>query len=63
MTVNQGLKSFAESSPEFTNQGISNLINVVNTGWVAKNRLLAQKIFFLLTIFFCLLMKVKFSLK
>ena len=44
MTVNQGLKSFAESSPEFTNQGISNLINVVNTGWVAKNRLLAQKI-------------------
>ena len=44
MAVNQGLKTFAESTPEFTNQGIDNLINLVNIGFVGKTRSIAQKI-------------------
>ena len=44
MSVNQGLKTLAENQPEFDNKGIDNLIAIVNVGWVAKSRLLAQKI-------------------
>ena len=44
MAVNQGLKTFAESSPDFNNQGVQNLINPVNVGWVEKTRTLAQKV-------------------
>mgnify|MGYP001065254500 CR=1 FL=1 len=44
MAVNQGLKTFAESSPDFNNQGIQNLINPVNIGFVLKTRTLAQKV-------------------
>ena len=44
MAVNQGLKTFAENTPEVTNQGIDNLINLVNVGFVGKTRSIAQKI-------------------
>ena len=44
MAVNQGLKTLAENSPNFNNQGIQNLINPVNVGWVEKTRTLAQKV-------------------
>ena len=36
MAVNQGLKTLAESSPDFNNQGVQNLINPVNIGFALK---------------------------
>ena len=44
MAVNQGLKTLAESSPDFNNQGVQNLINPVNIGFALKTRTLAQKV-------------------
>ncbi len=44
MAVNQGLKTLAESSPEFNNQGVQNLISPVNIGFALKTRTLAQKV-------------------
>ena len=44
MPINQGLKAFAESTPDFDNQSVQNMINLVNTGWVEKTRTLAQKV-------------------
>ncbi len=44
MAVNQGLKTLAESSPEFNNQGVENLIAPVNIGFALKTRTLAQKV-------------------
>jgi len=44
MSVNQGLKTLIESSPNFSNQAVQNLIATVNIGWVAKTRTLAQKV-------------------
>ena len=44
MAVNQGLKTFAESSPDFNNQGVENLIAPVNIGFALKTRTLAQKV-------------------
>jgi len=43
MAINQGLKTLAESTPDFSNQGVQNLIAPVNIGWVLKTRTLAQK--------------------
>jgi len=43
MAVNQGLKTLSESTPNFSNQGVQNLIAPVNIGWVLKTRTLAQK--------------------
>jgi hypothetical protein len=37
MTVNKGLKSLAESSPNFSNQGLENAINGLKIGWVIKS--------------------------
>ena len=37
MAVNKGLKSLAESTPEFSNQGLENAINDLKIGWVAKS--------------------------
>lgn len=37
MAVNQGLKSLAESSPNFSNQSVENIINDLKIGWVAKS--------------------------
>jgi len=37
MAVNKGLKSIAESTPEFSNQGLENAINDLKIGWVAKS--------------------------
>jgi hypothetical protein len=36
MTVNKGLTSLVESSPNFSNQGLENAINELKIGWVAK---------------------------
>ena len=36
MTINKGLKSLVESSPNFSNQGLENAINELKIGWVAK---------------------------
>lgn len=44
MSVNQGLKTLIESSPNFSNQAVQNLIATVNIGWVEKTRTLAQKV-------------------
>lgn len=44
MSVNQGLKSLVESTPNFSNQAVQNLISKINIGWVAKSRTLAQKV-------------------
>jgi hypothetical protein len=44
MAVNQGLKTLAESTPDFSNQGVQNLIAPVNIGWVLKTRTLSQKV-------------------
>ena len=44
MPINQGLKAFAESTPDFDNQSVQNMINLVNIGFVTKTRTLAQKI-------------------
>jgi hypothetical protein len=37
MTVNKGLKSLVESTPNFSNQALENSINVLKIGWVAKS--------------------------
>ena len=37
MAVNKGLKSIAESTPEFSNQGLENAISDLKIGWVAKS--------------------------
>ena len=37
MTVNKGLKSLVNSTPDFTNQGLENAINKFKTGWVLKS--------------------------
>ena len=37
MAVNQGLKTLAESTPNFSNQAIQNSINDVKIGWAAKS--------------------------
>ena len=37
MTVNKGLTSLVESSPNFSNQGLENAINELKIGWVAKH--------------------------
>ena len=37
MTVNKGLKSLAESTPNFSNQALENSINELKIGWVAKS--------------------------
>ena len=37
MTVNKGLKSLAESSPNFSNQALQNAINELKIGWVIKS--------------------------
>ena len=37
MTLNQGLKSLAESTPDFSNQSVQNSINDLRIGWVAKS--------------------------
>lgn len=37
MTVNKGLKSIAESSPNFSNQALENAINDIKLGWVIKS--------------------------
>jgi len=44
MAINQGLKTLAENSPNFNNQGVQNLINPINIGFVLKTRTLAQKV-------------------
>ena len=36
MTVNKGLSSLANSSPNFSNQGLENAINELKVGWVIK---------------------------
>ena len=38
MAINQGLKTLVESTPNFSNQGVQNLIAPVNIGWVLKTR-------------------------
>tara|TARA_B100001057_G_scaffold52467_1_gene46609 strand:+ start:1976 stop:3217 length:1242 start_codon:yes stop_codon:yes gene_type:complete len=37
MTVNKGLKSLVESTPNFSNQALENSINGLKIGWVAKS--------------------------
>ena len=37
MAVNKGLKSLAESSPNFSNQALQNAINELKIGWVIKS--------------------------
>jgi hypothetical protein len=37
MTVNKGLKSIAESSPNFSNQALENAITELKLGWVIKS--------------------------
>ena len=37
MAINQGLKSLAESTPDFSNQAVQNSINDVRIGWAAKS--------------------------
>ena len=44
MSVNKGLKSLAESSPNFSNQGLENAINALKKGWVLKSFELDQVI-------------------
>jgi len=41
MTVQQGLKSLAESSPNFSNQGVQNAIADTNIGFIIKTKELA----------------------
>ena len=40
MSVQQGLKSLAESNPNFSNQGVQNAIAEANTGFVTKTKTL-----------------------
>ena len=44
MTVQQGLKSLAESNPNFSNQGVQNAIADTNIGFVIKTKELAYMI-------------------
>ena len=37
MTVNKGLKTLTENSPNFSNQGLENAIGVFKIGWVLKS--------------------------
>ena len=37
MAINKGLKSLAESSPNFSNQALQNAINELKIGWVIKS--------------------------
>ncbi len=37
MTVNKGLKSIAESSPNFSNQALENAVDTLKVGWVIKS--------------------------
>lgn len=37
MAINQGLKSLAESTPDFSNQAVQNSINNLRVGWVANS--------------------------
>lgn len=37
MAISKGLKSLAESSPDFSNQALENAINELKIGWVAKS--------------------------
>jgi hypothetical protein len=37
MAVNKGLRSLAESSPNFSNQALENAINELKIGWVIKS--------------------------
>jgi len=37
MTVNKGLKSIAENTPNFSNQSLENAINDIKLGWVTKS--------------------------
>ena len=37
MTVRKGLKSLAESTPNFSNQALENAINELKIGWVSKS--------------------------
>ena len=37
MTVNKGLRSLAESTPNFSNQALENAINELKIGWVIKS--------------------------
>jgi len=37
MTINQGLKSIVENTPNFSNQGLENTVNTIKIGWVAKS--------------------------
>lgn len=41
MTVQQGLKSLAESNPNFSNQGVQNAITDANVGFIIKTKELA----------------------
>jgi len=44
MTVNKGLSSLVNSSPNFSNQGLENAINALKKGWVIKSFELDQVI-------------------
>jgi hypothetical protein len=37
MAINQGLKSLAESQPNFSNQAVENAVNSLKIGWVTKS--------------------------
>lgn len=37
MTVNKGLKSLVENSPNFSNQALENAVNTLKVGWVQKS--------------------------
>ena len=37
MTVNKGLKTLSENTPDFSNQSLENAINELKIGWVAKS--------------------------
>ena len=44
MTVNKGLSSLANKSPNFSNQGLENAVNELKIGWVIKSFSLDQAI-------------------
>lgn len=44
MTVNKGLSSLANKSPNFSNQGLENAVNELKIGWVIKSFTLDQAI-------------------
>ena len=37
MTVNKGLKSLVENTPNFSNQALENAVNTLKVGWVTKS--------------------------